>query len=108
MRVRGGRTGPGRPAVGRGGAAPSVALRTAQRLKALVNDEAIPHKSSEVAPYITVSQGVATLTPGGELQPAEMVQMADDALYRAKDSGRNTIIVAGSGSQAQEELSLNL
>jgi diguanylate cyclase (GGDEF)-like protein len=90
------------------GAAHSVALRTAQRLKALVNNEAIPHKASEVADFITVSQGLVTITPEGDLQPEEVVKMADDALYKAKDSGRNTIIVAGAENQAQEELSLNL
>jgi hypothetical protein len=36
------------------------------------------------------------------------VKMADDALYKAKDAGRNAIIVAGADSQTQEELSLNL
>lgn len=90
------------------GATPSIALRTAQRLKALVNGEAIPHKTSEVERYITVSQGLATMMPEDDLQPADLVQMADDALYRAKDSGRNAILVAGAGSQVQEELSLNL
>ena len=90
------------------GAAHSVALRTAQRLKELVNNEAIAHKASEVADYITVSQGLVTITPEGDLQPEELVKMADDALYKAKDSGRNTIIVAGAEDQAQEELSLNL
>jgi diguanylate cyclase (GGDEF)-like protein len=81
------------------GAAPNVALRTAQRLKTLVNGEAIPHKTSEVESHITVSQGLATMRPEGEMQPAELVQMADDALYRAKASGRNAIIVAGASSQ---------
>ena len=84
------------------------AEQRARRLKALVNGEAIPHRTSEVESYITVSQGIATMGPEGELQSSELVQMADDALYRAKGSGRNAIIVAGADSKIQEELSLNL
>ncbi len=88
------------------GASHTVALRTAQRLKALVNEEAIPHKSSEVESFITVSQGLATVTPDGDLKPEDLVKMADEALYNAKDSGRNAIVVAGAGAPPQAELSL--
>jgi len=91
------------------GAAASVALRTAQRLKALIINEAIPHKASKVAEFITVSQGLVTVSPDGDLSPEEVIKLADDALYKAKDTGRNMIIVAGEEpDQAQEELSLNL
>jgi diguanylate cyclase (GGDEF)-like protein len=88
------------------GASQTVALRTAQRLKALVNEEAIPHKSSEVESFITVSQGLATVIPDGDLKPEDLVKMADEALYNAKDSGRNAIVVAGAGAPPQAELSL--
>jgi diguanylate cyclase (GGDEF)-like protein len=91
------------------GAAASVALRTAQRLKALIINEAIPHKASRVEDFITVSQGLVTVRPDSELSPEELVKMADDALYKAKDAGRNMIIVAGAKPpEPQEELSLNL
>ena len=90
------------------GASAEVALRTAQRLKALVNTEAIPHKTSLGEPFITVSQGIVTVEPDGDLLPEQVIKLADDALYDAKDSGRNAIIVAGEGLHLQEELSLKL
>jgi PleD family two-component response regulator len=37
---------------------------------------------------------VITVQPDGELEPADLVQRVDNALYEAKDSGRNTIAVA--------------
>jgi diguanylate cyclase (GGDEF)-like protein len=76
------------------GASADSAMRTASRLRDLVNEERIPHETSLAEKYITVSQGVITVQPDGELQPVGLVKRVDDALYRAKDSGRNTIAVA--------------
>ncbi|GHD39337.1 diguanylate cyclase domain-containing protein [Halioglobus pacificus] len=72
---------------------PAAAMRTASRLQSLVLDERIPHPNSEVSDYITISQGVVTVTPDGELQPGELINRADEALYEAKGAGRNTISV---------------
>ena len=46
-----------------------------------------------MAPHITVSQGLVSLAPSGQLIPGDLVRMADQALYRAKDEGRNAIVV---------------
>jgi PleD family two-component response regulator len=35
--------------------------------------------------------GVATMVPGGEDRPAQLVDLADTWLYRAKAVGRNRI-----------------
>jgi diguanylate cyclase (GGDEF)-like protein len=75
------------------GATRVSAMRTATRLKELVEDEAIPHESSGVAAVITVSQGLITVRPETELSPGELVQKADKALYKAKEGGRNSIAV---------------
>ena len=75
------------------GASESSALRTANRLKELVIEERIPHGTSEVAEFITVSQGVITVSPDANTQPLELVQAVDECLYKAKDSGRNAIAI---------------
>ncbi len=73
------------------GASEPSAMRTAERLRELVLKERIPHGKSEVSDFITVSQGVVSVEPDGELEPGDIIKMADSALYEAKHSGRNAI-----------------
>jgi diguanylate cyclase (GGDEF)-like protein len=76
------------------GASSTSALRTAERLRELVMEESMPHETSKAAKYITVSQGVVSIRPDAELQPSDLINLADKALYQAKDAGRNAIKVA--------------
>lgn len=48
---------------------------------------------------LTVSAGVAALEPGA--QGRELVSLADQALYLAKNGGRNRVVVAGPGNAAE-------
>ena len=48
----------------------------------------IIHDDSPAASWLTVSIGVATATATQNLLPETLVERADLALYRAKDSGR--------------------
>lgn len=70
-------------------AAHAVAERIRERVEA---EPFAIHQNSRSIP-VTVSIGVASRR-AGEATPAEMAKRADDALYRAKESGRNRVIVA--------------
>ena len=67
-------------------------LRTlAETLRARVEFEALPHPRSPMSRVVTVSIGLATRAPGATLEPALLIDAADQALYRAKAAGRNRV-----------------
>jgi diguanylate cyclase (GGDEF)-like protein len=49
----------------------------------------IPHALSSVGPWLTVSMGVASLTPDERIASAVLIKSADALLYEAKANGRN-------------------
>lgn len=53
---------------------------------------AIPHRASLVIPVVTLSIGVAAFTPGANADPQALIATADQALYRAKEQGRNRVV----------------
>ncbi|QYF93328.1 diguanylate cyclase [Massilia sp. PAMC28688] len=55
----------------------------------------IAHERSSICPFITVSMGVASITPHGQVEPATLVKNADSLLYRAKAAGRNRYLTDG-------------
>ena len=67
------------------GGAETVARRVLDEIALL----AIPHERSSVGPTLTVSMGVASLTPNDKVDPAVLVRAADALLYDAKAGGRN-------------------
>ena len=68
------------------------ATRLAENLCTAIRDLKIPHKASKAAEIVTISLGIATLSPASNDDMNCMVKYADEALYKAKDSGRNQSI----------------
>ena len=67
------------------------AIRVAEGFRAAVAEQRIPHAQSPVAPFVTISLGVATVTPSADGSPERLAEMADQLLYRAKRAGRNRV-----------------
>ena len=65
-------------------------LGIAEKIRKAVFDENIEHDGSKAAPCVTLSLGLATYT-GQYQNQDEALKAADDALYRAKDNGRNRV-----------------
>lgn len=64
----------------------------AERVRKAVASLNIPHKGSVVAPYVTLSLGVAAVIPNQNGSAHSLVELADQALYKAKEGGRNQLI----------------
>lgn len=73
------------------GAGSDHAARTAQAIMDGLRLAAIPHSDSATG-RLTVSIGIATVVPVAGRSPAGLVQLADQALYGAKDAGRNRML----------------
>jgi two-component system chemotaxis response regulator CheY len=69
------------------------ALAAVNRARAAVQALAVPHGGSPEHGILTLSGGVAEVVPGAA-DTAAALQRADEALYRAKAAGRNTVLAA--------------
>lgn len=67
------------------------AKRVAMNLRRNVKALKIPHQSSKTTRFVTVSLGVASLIPLSGMEPSALIALADKALFRAKQSGRNRV-----------------
>jgi len=69
------------------------ALHTAERIRKDVFDLQIPHKYSNVEEYITISLGIASTGEADLFLFEELLDKADQALYKAKETGKNKCCV---------------
>jgi diguanylate cyclase (GGDEF)-like protein len=69
------------------------AHKVASRLCKQVSQLGIPHDDS-VTQSLTISAGVASITPEENITPDQLISSADRALYEAKRKGRNRVELA--------------
>ena len=68
------------------------AYRVAERCRAAIFKEQIPHEKSDAGQILTISLGIATLTPTHKDDPVTFMEKVDRQLYLAKQRGRNCIV----------------
>jgi two-component system cell cycle response regulator len=68
------------------------AMIIAESIRQAIADLAIPHQSSLICDRVTLSLGIASLTPTNEQSLENLITYADRALYAAKEQGRNQAI----------------
>lgn len=67
------------------------ALLIAEKMRDAVESLRILHPFPNSIGLLTISVGVATVVPGQNTRPDLLIDLADQGLYRAKNSGRNRV-----------------
>ena len=70
--------------------------RIAHDLLAAIRGLKIAHDGSTIGSTVTASLGVATMYPRKELTEKNLIELADQALYVAKNTGRNRVFTSES------------
>ena len=65
-----------------------------ERMRAAVQALGLPHAKATVTGVVTISIGVASCVPQQGQSSASLLQAADAAMYRAKNQGRNKVVLA--------------
>jgi len=69
------------------------ALLVAERMRESIDKLAVTHEYSQVAACVTISLGVAEMIPKQSDTILEFIHIVDNALYQAKQNGRNRVVV---------------
>jgi diguanylate cyclase (GGDEF)-like protein len=68
------------------------AFKYAERLREVIATHPFPHREGQPFGFLSISGGIATF-PDHERSIQGIIRLADEALYKAKESGRNRILV---------------
>ena len=77
------------------GSPQTVAVKIARRVREAIISLGLPHESNGEHECVSVSVGVARFDPRSRESVADVFKRADQALYAAKEAGRNVVVVAG-------------
>ncbi len=70
------------------------AIIIAESIQQAIRDLSIPHQESKVSDVVTVSMGINYLIPNLDRSIDSLIKMTDEALYQAKQQGRDRYSVA--------------
>jgi diguanylate cyclase (GGDEF)-like protein len=65
------------------------AIAVTKLMQQTIIDLSIPHENSNISNIVTISLGISTLVPSEMQEPCVLLDQTDQALYKAKQQGRN-------------------
>ncbi len=68
------------------------AASLAERMRRDVEAQSIPIPNSPISSVVTISLGITSMIPQSHSNPKELLHRADQALYQAKQAGRNRVV----------------
>ena len=66
-------------------------VRIAEDMRNALGALHIEHARSKISDFVSISLGVAALVPEKDTEPEILITAADQALYKAKEDGRNRV-----------------
>lgn len=69
-----------------------AAINIAQRLLIQIRKQKIPHQYSKISEYLTISIGLTLYTGKQNILEQDILKVADNALYQAKNKGRDQYV----------------
>ncbi len=75
------------------------AFMLCEKIKEDIEKLKIEHKGNSASSFLTISMGLVLIYPNHSLTADEIYKLADDALYKAKNGGRNRVEIVEAGKE---------